>query len=87
VGWGTEPGLRWHRRKLKRTHGRGAHETLVAEAGAETGMARGAAAALAARGLSAERMMFMAGSASDVPGAAVTCHYRAKPAPLPAGLA
>ena len=52
VAGGAEPGLRWRRRYLELTYGCGAYrpyETLVAEAAAETGMAPGAAAGLAAR--------------------------------------
>lgn len=52
VAGGAEAGLRWRRRYLELTYGCGAYrpyETLVAEAAAETGMAAGAAAALAAR--------------------------------------
>ena len=52
VAGGEEPGLRWRRRYLELTYGCGAYrpyETLVAEAAAETDMAPGAAAALAAR--------------------------------------
>ncbi len=53
VAGGDAPGLRWRRRYLELTYGCGAYrpyETLVAEAAAETAMAPGAAAALAARG-------------------------------------
>ena len=52
VAGGAGPGLRWRRRYLELTYGCGAYrpyETLVAEAAAETAMAPGAAAALAAR--------------------------------------
>jgi 2-haloalkanoic acid dehalogenase type II len=52
VAGGDDAGLRWRQRYLDLTYGCGAYrpyETLVAEAAAETGMAPGAAAALAAR--------------------------------------
>ncbi len=52
VAGGEAPGLRWRRRYLDLTYGCGTYrpyEELVAEAAAETGMASGAAAALAVR--------------------------------------